>query len=288
MVGLTTSAIRSLRFLRRIRGWHRIAGSAASSSGQFEVFDDGVVYKGDLSSFIDREIYLFGGYEAEQIAAFLALIPISWRGTIIDIGANSGNHTLRFASAFSKVIAFEPNPRLWEQLNANVNANGFDHVTLYPLGVSDREGTFPLYDLVIGNGNLGLASLLSDEQYGEPMRQIAHVRCIALDEFLAGEHIDALKIDVQGAETSVLRGMRRILERDAPFVWVELGGGCHNTDVTREELVSLFPYPIRILRFGWSGRFARKMRLTECEGDRLLRGDHIIVRDCDSALSHRT
>ena len=107
------------------------------------VDNGGTYFAGDLGVVIDREVYLFGGDERESIDLFLACVRTHRRGVILDVGCNAGTHSLRFAKAFARVHAFDPNPALWEQFKANAALNGADNITLHPLGVGAAEARLP-------------------------------------------------------------------------------------------------------------------------------------------------
>lgn len=112
-----------MRILRHIPGWRRVVDLLASPThSEFAVENRGAWFAGNLSSFIDREIYLFGRYEDRQIAHFLVAIPEDRRGVILDIGANTGNHSVAFAQVFKTVHAFEPNPLLWDNSSKILNS----------------------------------------------------------------------------------------------------------------------------------------------------------------------
>ena len=101
-----------------------------SAHGAFVVNNKGTYFTGDLGVVIDREVYLNGGYERESIDLFLASVRPDRRGVILDVGCNAGTHSLQFAKAFSAVHAFDPNPALWEQFEANAALNGAGHISV--------------------------------------------------------------------------------------------------------------------------------------------------------------
>ena len=80
--------VRALRGVTMVRGWRRLASKLAGSSGQFRVSNRGIWLEGTIDSFIERQAYLYGGYERREIELFLATIPTDRRRTILDIGAN--------------------------------------------------------------------------------------------------------------------------------------------------------------------------------------------------------
>ncbi|MCW9059561.1 MAG: FkbM family methyltransferase [Gammaproteobacteria bacterium] len=121
----------------------------------------------------------------------------------VDIGANAGIYSLAAAAAVGstgRVLAVEPNPRMVERLTLNLSLNGFlDRAILEQAAVSDRPGQF---ELTLDDTNLGGASLLNRGS-GASLK----VRCELLTDLLARHditRIDALKIDIEGAEDRAL------------------------------------------------------------------------------------
>jgi FkbM family methyltransferase len=231
---------RAGRNFRNVRGWRRLTSLMAPPSvrGHFRVDNDGVIFDGDVGSFIEREIYLYGGYERDAIALFLSLCA-GRRGTILDIGANAGNHSLAFARHFAHVEAFEPNPALWPTFERNVALNAFSNVRLHKVGLGSVAAELPFFN--ISNGNEGLGTFVTTEQYDEQLEQTGVAQVVVGDDHLASSGIagiDAIKIDVQGFEREVFLGLRETLARDRPVIWFECAGleGLASTAQVEETL----------------------------------------------------
>jgi FkbM family methyltransferase len=133
--------------------------------------------------------------------------------TVFDAGANLGYFTLLMAAlvgATGRVHAAEPNPRLVELLQQSVTLNSFD----------DRVAVHrsPL-------GAVGGAKVILRVPDGRPMN--GHVvpgsgadslRVRTVDEIVGEGPLDAIKIDVEGAEWELWQGMERVLARGHPMV----------------------------------------------------------------------
>lgn len=134
---------------------------------------------------------------------------------VVDVGANTGNHTVFFAGPMkaASVTPFEPLPAAAKALRAGVERNGLKNVDLSHLGkgVSDREGRAKL--VFSGRGGLGATSLAADKA-GE-------ISVTTLDSMISGR-VDLLKIDVEGMEMSVLAGSRELIRRSRPLIFVEI------------------------------------------------------------------
>jgi FkbM family methyltransferase len=134
---------------------------------------------------------------------------------VADIGANIGLHTLQAARGvgeLGKVYSFEPAPRTLDILRKNVKASGFQCVELFPFAVLDRHGQVRLH-LYEGESPLNTLFAESGQEQSIP------VEAVMLDEVLRGrEHVDIVKIDAEGAEPFILRGMKRILAANPALI----------------------------------------------------------------------
>ncbi|MDQ2633211.1 MAG: FkbM family methyltransferase [Pseudomonadota bacterium] len=134
---------------------------------------------------------------------------------VVDVGANTGNHTIFFAGPMkaASVLPLEPLPAAGDALRAAVARNRLENVDLSRLGtgVSDREGRARL--VFSGRGGLGATSLDPD-----PAGEIG---VAALDSLVSGR-VDLLKIDVEGMEMNVLAGSRELIRRWKPLIFIEI------------------------------------------------------------------
>jgi FkbM family methyltransferase len=138
--------------------------------------------------------------------------------TILDVGANHGFYTLLLAklAAPGTVHAFEPEEANFERLRVNVALNGFDNVVGNRLAVFSEPGEVTLNVFPPeqhGWHTLGSPRMEVDGQPRPPVAQqtVAAVTLDAYAEEHGLEQIDLLKLDVEGAELSVLRGASRLL-----------------------------------------------------------------------------
>ena len=129
--------------------------------------------------------------------------------TIIDVGANVGYHTLLLAKLVGggKVYAFEPEPKAFGLLSKNIKQNGYKNVVLINKGLGEKEQVLDLY---LNPKNAAGHSLIKRDNW-----QKQPVEIIALDDFLPkNTKVDFIKVDVEGSELSVFKGMKRILSEN--------------------------------------------------------------------------
>lgn len=180
------------------------------------------------------------GARIEPEFRMLAAYPAG--GVALDIGGNWGQSILAFQRMArpSKIISFEPNQVLAQRL---VRVFGKDpKVVIHSCALSDEQGEFDLYVPQYRNYVYdGLASLDEEEARGwlNPQRMTAfdpdklhvskqNVPVKLLDSF--GLNPDFVKIDVQGAELSVVKGGIETFRKNQPVAIIE--GPC-------QELVAL-------------------------------------------------
>jgi FkbM family methyltransferase len=132
--------------------------------------------------------------------------------TALDIGANIGLYSIFLAELVGtegKVFAFEPDPVLFEVAIANAQQNEKDGIIkLHNLALGSEAAPGVLYRTSFNSGDNRLKA--------SPAHQDAVAVHIArLDDLLPDVKIDFIKMDVQGWEAEVLRGMERILRTNA-------------------------------------------------------------------------
>jgi FkbM family methyltransferase len=151
-------------------------------------------------------------FDAAERLALAEVLPAD--GVFVDIGANVGIYTLgaavRMAGA-GRIVAIEPHPRVLERLTFNIAATragrgDWPRVDVMALGVSDVPGRF---ELRIDGGNLGGGSIAPG---GARFSRAGAVGCVTIEcrpllailEELDIGRVDALKIDIEGAEDRAL------------------------------------------------------------------------------------
>lgn len=174
---------------------------------------EGIAIRLDLEDYVQRGIF-YDSWEAPETAFVRAILR---PGDIaVDVGANVGIFTLIAAHAVGaggQVHAFEPVPANFERLAENVSRNALSNVVLNQVAAGaaageTRLGLEPGTDLTSGKAMSGFFTV------GSPLRAVT-VPVVSLDGYtgdrLPGRQIRFIKIDVEGFEPEVLRGMRTLL-----------------------------------------------------------------------------
>jgi FkbM family methyltransferase len=165
---------------------------------------------------------MFDVMERDVLAAAVARNP-SAPFTFVDIGANVGLYSLFVAARAgrrARILAIEPQPGILDRLRFNLAANPDVAVTVLPIAVADRDGEIVLVLDASDSGGTYVEKPVAPRAGGGagtvrvPCRTLL---ALAREAGLTG--IDALKIDVEGAEDLVLVPFLR----DAPrALWPQL------------------------------------------------------------------
>ena len=150
---------------------------------------------------------------------------------VIDVGANIGHYTLLAAGMVGpkgKVHAVECSPETLSVLRGNVQRNRLQNVEIHPVAASSVRSTLDLNVTAIG---LSWFNPHSNWPSVKGSGTTITVPAVPVDE-LVFSRVDVVKIDAEGVDLEVLKGMQRILteNRDisiivewAPPLLVEVG-----------------------------------------------------------------
>ena len=206
---------------------NRIAPAGRAFTATLPAWAGAYRYACDLRDGIAREVFFTHGYAPQETALVRALLRPGH--TFLDVGANWGYFTLlgaHLVGPHGRVVAFEPDPRLFRTLAWNLRANALSRVRALPLAAADRAGAFTLAGYEPGQANRGVSSLVA-----VPTGATFTVRGTRLDDALDAEgvdRVDLLKMDIEGGEKAALEGMAGGLARGRyRRVLVELHPGVH-------------------------------------------------------------
>ena len=168
---------------------------------------------------IDREFFMNGYYEEKQLNILSKSIKKYSINSFIDIGSNIGIYSILMAKNHSNltIYAFEPHKDAFRRLKDNVNLNKFNNrIYLYNYALSYKNGN----SFLEAKNRFGLSqsggAKISDKgnikikyQIGDDLIKIKN------------EHI-AIKIDTEGHELFVLKGIKNLLANNKVFLQIEI------------------------------------------------------------------
>lgn len=168
--------------------------------------------------FIQRNILKSGNfYEVRLLEQLQSLKLVMPGSTVLDVGANIGNHTVFFSRVLGagKVVAIEPQVFCNKLLARNIALNELAGVVVLNCLVGEKAGAGSI--LRYGAENLGGTNFRSDDAGAFGMRTLD-----AIVEEHAGGKVDFVKIDVEGMQLAVFAGAQNLLKTIRPPLWVEL------------------------------------------------------------------
>lgn len=166
------------------------------------------------------------GWEQESLAKWRAIC--TGADIVVDCGAYLGIYGVVASKAGARrVICYEPNPSVEDKLRRTIQSNGVDsRLEVRPYALSDQNGTTHL--LVPTGRNLSSGAQIVDAVNDRDLlswQKHALVQTVRLDDDLpiaSARRLDAMKVDAEGAELSVLRGASQLIREFKPSILVEL------------------------------------------------------------------
>ncbi len=248
-------AIGQFRFLPRkvrsflVRGMAGEERQKVGSDFDVELFE--YRYFGNTSSHIDWHVYFFGEYDPVGTNFLRHITKKQPDAVFLDIGANTGTHTLAISKRCKQIHCFEPSPDALEALRRNISANLIQNVAIHPFGLSSESRISGFYENK--EGNLGAGTF--QHQNRLPDLELPLERGDEVFPKLKIESVDLVKVDVEGHEFEVLKGIRDHLERSRPIVLWEFNPSQNN--IPKQNLGDLFPSHYETFRLRFGGRWAR-------------------------------
>lgn len=166
---------------------------------------------------INTDLFINGVREPHATQWTQGILQKDW--VVVDIGANVGYYALQEAQKVRKVFAIEPDPNNFKRLLLNIELNGYDNVCPYKLAVGDREG--------VAGFELAKASnwhRIASDGFGD-----IEVWMTTLDDFAEKviyqavmPRIDYVRMDTEGYEVRILKGMDKVLRKFKPDLFIEV------------------------------------------------------------------
>jgi len=245
-----------LNFIRNwnLPGKERFARWFSPSPQLKSTLKDGIIWLNNedialyttVDNYIEWTILNTGTYEDE--IGKLIKISLKEGDNALDIGGNIGLQSLRMSTCVGpagKVYAFEPLQHIQEKFRKNMALNRAQNVILFDIALSDKSGETD-FKLDKNTWNQGTFSLKT-EPTGDDTQKVIIKIADELPEITQLENLALIKIDVEGFEYNVLRGLKATLQKHGPRIifeyddnyWASAGqnfGGCfdylHNLGYT--------------------------------------------------------
>lgn len=148
----------------------------------------------------------------EPLSSYFVLRLYRQSGIFIDIGAHYGYYSSLIGTYNKKaeIHAFEPTPSTFSILQKNVALCGItDRVSLHRIALSDRNTTVKMYLPKNLSGKSSFYKLLSDRDF------VAYkAKAITADSIFKSKSVSFIKIDAEGHEYSIIKGMKSIIKNN--------------------------------------------------------------------------
>jgi FkbM family methyltransferase len=216
----------------------KISGIEKLDRGRtFIVQRGGVRWKLNTACLMQRRLYYHGAFDNNDIRELAKRLGPG--SVFFDVGSYFGYYSMIVShetGGAAAVYAFEPVPANYALLTGNCELNRLENVHAFQLAVSDSAGEVSFEIPPEANGGIG--RIAGPDGGGS----VETVPATTLDRFVE-EHgiqrLDAMKVDVEGAEMRVFDGARKTLEKFRPVLVVELNPPClERFGTSGDELVS--------------------------------------------------
>lgn len=229
----------TLAFLMDIHHGHWRRELPKEASYECEV--EGIKFTGKTGNCIDDFIYYYGGWELDELHAlkdFMHSMAPN-KGIFLDIGANIGTHSLYMSKYSALVLAIEPYQPVLKRFHELVQLNRINNIRTFAVGYSNKEDVQPFYEPP--EKNTGMGSF--DPSFSGNPSISGHLHLVVGDRHLVEngiDHVDVIKVDIEGFERYALMGLANTLRQSRPVVVFELNnveGGFQ----TKEKMLETFP-----------------------------------------------
>ncbi|MDZ7697253.1 MAG: FkbM family methyltransferase [Deltaproteobacteria bacterium] len=177
-----------------------------------------ILVRNPRQAFIGRSLYLEGTWE-QEVTQFVSS-NVKPGMILLDVGADIGYYTLLFAKLIGqtgRVFSFEPIPKSKWYLDKNIEMNGLSNVSTFNFALFDKAAKACLEEPLTKSKINPFKEQLTGSDIVVEMKVFDDWK---FDKGIA--HVDLVKIDVEGAELNVLRGMTDTLQTNRPSLIIEV------------------------------------------------------------------
>jgi len=203
--------LRLLKILNKNRGYFKV--------NDFEMFLD-------FLDPIDREIILSQKYELEEINFLINQIKLDSINYFLDVGANSGYYSIKISKEIPniKILSFEPNIEAYSKFQRTLEKNLelSEKIKLENFGLSNQSTKLKMQSMLkFGYAQTGGTSVFNKNSDSKNFTFLADFKigddCIKLTD----EKI-SIKIDVEGHELNVLKGIENTIKKNYCILQIEI------------------------------------------------------------------
>tara|TARA_B100000035_G_C20922884_1_gene519338 strand:+ start:279 stop:959 length:681 start_codon:yes stop_codon:yes gene_type:complete len=179
---------------------------------------NGFIFQIDIRESIERKTYFLREYERKRIDKLIQLSNKINSEILLDIGANIGFYSILLSNEFAKIYSFEPNRRNFRVLKKNIENNNLKKIKIFNYGLGENK------EILLGKsktkGELFQTSGFAVSKDNCEGEKVLIEKGDSVLEFK--DKTMTIKIDVEGFELFVLRGIKKILSDNYCIVQIEI------------------------------------------------------------------
>jgi len=209
---ISSIGTRSLKILGKNRGYFNI---------------NGIYFFLDFLDPIDRQIIINKKYEYDQVKFIEKEMKKNDFSYFLDIGSNSGYYAFYFAKKFKniKILAYEPNADAFYKVQKTLKKNLFDNIKIFNFGLSNQKKNVYMKSMIKKGFVHSNSSILNNpKQFKDKKFQIFKASLRVGDHEISFKNKRLfIKIDVEGHEFFVLKGLIKNLTQNNCLILIEIG-----------------------------------------------------------------
>jgi FkbM family methyltransferase len=166
------------------------------------------------NDYVSMDILIDGYYELKELKVLFGWLKNKIKfNNVLDVGAYLGNHSVYFSNYFKGVVSFEPNPYSYDLLKINTKQK--KNIKIYNFGLSNKNSTEDFYNYEFNHGG---SSVIKNKKIPHTKHR---AKFYSFDKLNLKKKIDLIKIDVEGNELNVLKGMKETIQKSSPIILFE-------------------------------------------------------------------
>lgn len=184
---------------------------------------------------ISRELHTFRTHE--PLSTQLISRELKPGMICLDIGSNIGYYVLlesKLVGKKGKVIAIEPSPQNFQYLEKNLEFSGHHNVDAYNFAAGDIDGNIRFF---VNERSNGCQVLYEGRKIPNRPGKVIQVPIKKMDKFIEEnkfDSIDFVRMDVEGFEYNIFKGMENTIEKFKPIIQIEVHKGHMGIEKTKK------------------------------------------------------
>jgi FkbM family methyltransferase len=177
-------------------------------------------------------------YQSEPwMMNIIGKLKIKKNSIFIDVGVNIGQTLIKFKTMNidADYLGFEPNPICISYLDSLIQANNWNNVKIIPVGIDQRPGVVFLNKYHNDKTDSSASIIENFRENVDPTHKsiVAVLGVENIVDSLLNKRVSIIKIDVEGAESRVIKSFFQIISEHRPYLLVEILPVYNNKNIER-------------------------------------------------------